>query len=44
MAKLTKRQKASSGKVDSLKLYGFDDAITLVKDFAVGKVLFFTDR
>jgi large subunit ribosomal protein L1 len=37
MAKLTKRQKLSAGKVDSLKLYAFDDAITLVKDFAVAK-------
>ena len=37
MAKLTKRQKASAGKVDSLKLYGFDDAIALVKDFAIAK-------
>ena len=37
MAKLTKRQKTSTGKVDSLKLYTFDDAITLVKDFAVAK-------
>jgi large subunit ribosomal protein L1 len=37
MAKLTKRQKASAGKVDSLKLYAFDDAITLVKDFAIAK-------
>ena len=37
MAKLTKRQKASTGKVDSLKLYTFDDAITLVKDFAIAK-------
>ena len=37
MAKLTKRQKASAGKIDSLKLYGFDDAITLVKDFAIAK-------
>ena len=37
MAKLTKRQKASAGKVDSLKLYTFDDAITMVKDFAIAK-------
>ena len=37
MAKLTKRQKASAGKVDSLKLYAFDDAITLVKGFAIAK-------
>ena len=31
MSKLTKRQKATAGKVDSLKLYGFDDAIAIVK-------------
>ena len=37
MAKLTKRQKASAGKVDLLKLYTFDDAITMVKDFAIAK-------
>jgi len=37
MAKLTKRQKTSAGKVDSLKLYTFDDAIALVKGFAVAK-------
>jgi large subunit ribosomal protein L1 len=37
MAKLTKRQKASAGKVDPIKLYTFDDAITLVKGFAVAK-------
>jgi len=37
MAKLTKRQKASAGKVDSLKLYTFDDAISMVKEYAVAK-------
>ena len=37
MAKLTKREKASAGKVDSLKLYTFDDAISMVKEFAVAK-------
>ena len=37
MAKLTKRQKAIAGKVDSVKLYGFDDAIGLVKECAVAK-------
>ncbi len=37
MAKLTKRQKATDGKVDSLKLYGFDDAIAIVKDCAKAK-------
>ena len=29
MAKLTKRQKVTAGKVDSLKLYTFDDAIAI---------------
>ena len=37
MAKLTKRQKAAAGKVDSLKLYGFDDAFKLVKGCATAK-------
>ena len=37
MAKLTKRQKLSAGKVDSLKLYAFDEAITMVKSFATAK-------
>ena len=37
MAKLTKRQKATAGKADSLKLYGFDDAIAIVKDCAKAK-------
>ena len=37
MAKLTKRQKATSGKVDSLKLYAFDDAIAIVKECATAK-------
>jgi large subunit ribosomal protein L1 len=37
MAKLTKKQKALEGKVDSNKLYAFDDAIGLVKEFATAK-------
>jgi large subunit ribosomal protein L1 len=37
MAKLTKKQKALEGKVDSTKLYGIGDAITLVKDAATAK-------
>ena len=37
MAKLTKRQKVTAGKVDSLKLYTFDDAIAIVKECATAK-------
>ncbi len=37
MAKLTKRQKAVAGKVDSLKLYLIDDAFKLVKGCATAK-------
>jgi large subunit ribosomal protein L1 len=37
MAKLTKRQKALQGKVDSLKLYSIDDALNIVKDCATAK-------
>jgi large subunit ribosomal protein L1 len=37
MAKLTKRQKALQGKVDSNKLYTIDEALTIVKDAAVAK-------
>ena len=37
MAKLTKRQKATAGKVDSTKLYPIADALSLVKDFATAK-------
>ncbi|WP_309638693.1 50S ribosomal protein L1 [Methylibium sp.] len=37
MAKMTKRQKAAAGKVDSLKLYGIDDAFKLVKGCATAK-------
>jgi large subunit ribosomal protein L1 len=37
MAKLTKRQKAYEGKVDSTKLYAIDDAFKIVKDCATAK-------
>jgi large subunit ribosomal protein L1 len=37
MAKLTKRQKAFAGKVDTTKLYAFDDALALIKEAAVAK-------
>ncbi|MDP4302856.1 50S ribosomal protein L1 [Leptothrix discophora] len=37
MAKLTKRQKAQQGKIESTKLYAIEDAITLVKEFAAAK-------
>ena len=37
MAKLSKRQKAMAGKVDSLKLYSFDDAMALIRDCANAK-------
>jgi len=37
MAKLTKKQKAFEGKVDSNKLYPLADALTLVKDCANAK-------
>src|SRR5918993_1099614 len=37
MAKITKKQKALVGKVDSNKLYPFADAIVLVKDAATAK-------
>ena len=37
MAKLTKKAKALQGKVDSLKLYAFDDAIAMVKEAATAK-------
>jgi large subunit ribosomal protein L1 len=37
MAKLTKRQQTQQGKIDSLKLYTIDDAIGLIKEFAVAK-------
>jgi len=37
MSKLTKRQKAIGDKVDSNKLYALNDALGLVKEFAVAK-------
>jgi large subunit ribosomal protein L1 len=37
MSKLTKKQKALVGKVDSNKLYPLGDAITLVKECATAK-------
>ncbi|NRT58204.1 50S ribosomal protein L1 [Sphaerotilus uruguayifluvii] len=37
MAKLTKRQKAQQGKVETTKLYGIDDALSLLKECAVAK-------
>ncbi|MDH5858125.1 50S ribosomal protein L1 [Lampropedia aestuarii] len=37
MAKLTKKQKAQVGKIDSTKLYAWTDAIALVKEAATAK-------
>ena len=37
MAKLTKRQKALQGKVDSVKLYAIDDAFKIVQECATAK-------
>src|SRR3989344_3055566 len=37
MAKLTKKQKALQGKVDSTKLYAFADAVVLAKEAATAK-------
>jgi large subunit ribosomal protein L1 len=37
MAKLTKRQKAVAGKVDSTKLYPLDSALSIVKACAIAK-------
>jgi large subunit ribosomal protein L1 len=37
MAKLTKKQKAQADKVDSTRLYGVDEAISLVKSLATAK-------
>ena len=37
MAKLTKKAKAQQGKVDSLKLYAIDNALTIVKSCATAK-------
>jgi len=37
MSKLTKRQKAFAGKVDTTKLYALDEALSLIKAAAVAK-------
>ena len=37
MAKLTKRQKAQAGKIETTKLYAFNDALAIVKQFAIAK-------
>jgi large subunit ribosomal protein L1 len=37
MAKLTKKQKATQGKVDSLKLYPLSDALVMIKSMATAK-------
>ena len=37
MAKLTKKQKAFEGKVDSNKLYAIVDALSFVKECATAK-------
>jgi large subunit ribosomal protein L1 len=37
MAKLTKKQKALQGKVDSTKLYAIEEALSIVKDAATAK-------
>ena len=37
MAKLTKKAKAQQGKVETTKLYAFDEAISLVKECATAK-------
>ena len=37
MAKLTKKQQAQQGKVESTKLYAIGDALSLVKEFASAK-------
>ena len=37
MAKLTKRQKALQGKVESTKLYAIEEALTIIKDAANAK-------
>ncbi len=37
MSKLTKRQKAFADKVDTTKLYGFDEALTLIRSAANAK-------
>ena len=37
MAKLTKRQKATAGKVETTKLYAIDGALAIVKECATAK-------
>ena len=37
MAKLTKRQQAFAGKVETTKLYAIEEALTLIKQAAVAK-------
>ncbi|UUX96359.1 50S ribosomal protein L1 [Aquabacterium sp. J223] len=37
MARLTKKQKAQQGRIESTKLYPIADALTLVKEFATAK-------
>ena len=37
MAKLTKRQKAFAGKVETTKLYAFEEALNLIKEAVRGK-------
>jgi large subunit ribosomal protein L1 len=37
MSKLTKKQKAFAGKVDSMKLYALNDALAIIKDCANAK-------
>jgi len=37
MAKLSKRQKAVTGKVDTIKMYAIDEAIAIVKECATAK-------
>ena len=37
MAKLTKKQKAQDGKVEPNKLYGVEEALSLVKSLATAK-------
>jgi len=37
MAKLTKKQKALAGKVESTKLYALSEALDLVKSLATAK-------
>ena len=37
MAKLTKRQKATAGKVDTTKLYPLENALAIIKECATAK-------